>query len=171
MANRNSTPTDNSTADELAKQFPCNAEPFAIWYSIDVGDRNGCWAINDETGEAVYETVSYEAAVKLSRALIVSLGKEVEARLLMMTEKDIPFNGETVIRSASGGALYALANGAKRDDIQSTLSAKLAQLKAMLCITYGCGAGTFQNLSVDIQENYMWACADLAAECRALASL
>lgn len=78
---------------------------------------------------------------------------------------------KTVIRSASGGPLYALAEGAERNDIQSTLSAKLGQLEAMLMITYGCGAETFQNWSSEIQDNYMWSCANLAKECGALAEL
>ncbi len=62
-------PRNNATADELAKQFPCNAEPFAAWYSLDPVNGRGCWAVNNEAGEAVYETPSHEAAVKLSRAL------------------------------------------------------------------------------------------------------
>lgn len=37
-----------------------------------------------------------------------------------------------LIRSVSGGALYALADGVTQDDIRSTLSAKLSQLHAML---------------------------------------
>ena len=169
MANENSTPSDNATADELVKQFPCNAEPFAVWHSVDVDNKSGCWAVNDETGEAVYETVSYEAAVKLSRALIVSLGVKVKR---IMTERNITLpDSKTVIRSASGGALYTLADGAERDDIQSTLSAKLGQLKAMLKITYGASAESFHNYNREIQENYMWACADLAEECKVLASL
>ena len=89
-----------------------------------------------------------------------------------MAEKDFTLpEDKTVIRSASGGALYALADGAKRDDIQSTLSAKLAQLEAMLKVTYGCSGEIFRNHNSTIQDNYMWACVNLATECRALEML
>lgn len=58
-----------TAAVELAKQYPCNAEPFKVWYSFDEVNGRGCWAVNNEEGVSVYETISREDADKLSRAL------------------------------------------------------------------------------------------------------
>lgn len=55
-------------------------------------------------------------------------------------------------------------------DIADTLNAKLSQLTAMLAVTYGCGGPTFREFNDEIQDNYMWACSDLADECRELFS-
>ena len=76
---------------------------------------------------------------------------------------------KTIIRSASGGQLYQLADGVERNDIQSTLSAKLSHLHAMLVTSYGSGYESFSNYSAAIQDNYLWACSDLAEECKHLA--
>ena len=78
-------------------------------------------------------------------------------------------NDKTIIRSAAGGPLYQLADGVKGDDIQSTLSAKLSQLHAMLATCYGAGYESFSSYSEAIQDNYLWACSSLAEECKCLA--
>jgi len=93
MATKNFTPNVEATANELAIQFPCNAEPFAFWYFLDEEEesRNHYWAVNNEDGEAVYETRSFEDAVKLSSALASKPEnlKDVQASLQrMMINRD-----------------------------------------------------------------------------------
>lgn len=86
MTKENSTPSDNATANELVTQFPITGEPFAVWYSMGDGAVKGCWAINDENGEAVYETPLYESAVKLSCAL-TSKPEKLEDVLSVLDQK------------------------------------------------------------------------------------
>jgi hypothetical protein len=45
------------------------------------------------------------------------------------------------------------------------LTNKLSQLRAMLLMTYGEARETFTNMSDTTQDNYLWACADLAGYC------
>lgn len=61
--------------------------------------------------------------------------------------------------------LYQLAPEASKIDIMDQLQARLAQLSAMLCTTYGAGFATFDNWSDTVKENYLWGCASLAQEC------
>ena len=53
------------------------------------------------------------------------------------------------------------------DDIDA-LSKKTAQLSALLYMTYGEGGDAFRRVSDAFQDDYMWACADLASEVRVL---
>ena len=48
------------------------------------------------------------------------------------------------------------------------LTKKLAQLHAMLFTTYGDAQESFSSLSDELQDNFMWACSDMAEECLAL---
>lgn len=49
-------------------------------------------------------------------------------------------------------------------DVINTLGNKTTQLNAMLCMIYGDGFKNFSNMSDDIQQNYLWACASLSQE-------
>lgn len=51
------------------------------------------------------------------------------------------------------------------------LTAKTAQLQALLYMTTGDGREGFVTACDDIQENYMWACQDLASEIVLLARI
>ena len=63
--------------------------------------------------------------------------------------------------------LYGLVGDA--DDMSSQISAKLAQLEAMLSAVYGeSGQGFREDLTEAVQDNYMWACAMMAGEIRQL---
>lgn len=46
-----------------------------------------------------------------------------------------------------------------------TLHTKLTHLRALLMVTYGGGGESFRTYSDNIQDEYLWACADLAGEC------
>lgn len=52
-----------------------------------------------------------------------------------------------------------------------SLQRKLAQLNAMLNMSYGCAGEAFRNMSDALQENFLWACSDLASECVELVSV
>ena len=58
---------------------------------------------------------------------------------------------------------------ARKGDLIDALDAKLSQLSSMLVFTYGCGGSAFRSYTDEIQDNYMWACSNLADECRELA--
>lgn len=46
-----------------------------------------------------------------------------------------------------------------------SLQQKLAQLDAMLNMSYGCAGEAFRNMNDALQDNYLWACSTLATEC------
>lgn len=48
------------------------------------------------------------------------------------------------------------------------LTRKLAQLKAMLFMTYGDAEESFSGMSDELRDNFMWACSDMADECHTL---
>lgn len=54
-----------------------------------------------------------------------------------------------------------------RDECNN-LTRKLAQLKAMLSMTYGDAEETFSGMNDDLRDSFMWACSDMADECHAL---
>jgi len=49
------------------------------------------------------------------------------------------------------------------------LTQKLAQLEAVLAMTYGDAGESFRNMNDDLQDNYLWSCGTLARECKELA--
>ncbi len=54
-----------------------------------------------------------------------------------------------------------------RDECNA-LTRKLAQLKAMLFMTYGDAQEGFDGMNDELKDNFMWACSDMANECHAL---
>lgn len=67
--------------------------------------------------------------------------------------------------------LYSVSEKASRSDVHNQLNGRLGQLSAMLTITCGVGAGVFDDWSTEIKDDYLWACAMIAKECRELAGL
>ena len=49
------------------------------------------------------------------------------------------------------------------------LSSKLAQLTALLQMTHGNAAETFNDMSSDLRDKYLWACSAMARDCEELA--
>jgi hypothetical protein len=49
------------------------------------------------------------------------------------------------------------------------LTQKLAQLEAVLAMSYGDAGESFRNMNDDLQDNYLWSCGTLARECKELA--
>lgn len=50
------------------------------------------------------------------------------------------------------------------------LTAKLAQLKALLAMTFGGGAEAFNGLTNAVKDDYLSACSDLTDNCLSLAA-
>lgn len=49
-------------------------------------------------------------------------------------------------------------------DLQDKLDTKARQLRALLHQTYGQAGDEFRTTSPDLQDDYLWACADIADE-------
>jgi len=64
--------------------------------------------------------------------------------------------------------VYAIAEGASAGDLYNHLHTQLTHLSVMLLMTYGGGGESFRNYNDQIQDEYMWACSQLADECREL---
>ena len=65
-------------------------------------------------------------------------------------------------------ALQTVNQSFRQTDIDA-LSQKTAQLDALLYMTYGEGGEVFRRSSDTVQDNYLWACAEIASEVRKLA--
>ena len=76
---------------------------------------------------------------------------------------------DAVIRSTSGGPLYALADGVTQSGIYETLVTKIGQLNSLLICILGEGAKSFNNWNDEIRENYLSNAQMLAEECKGLA--
>jgi hypothetical protein len=61
-----------------------------------------------------------------------------------------------------------IASGVISLDEYDGLTAKLAMLSANLSVISGDGFNSFNGLNNEIQQNYIWGCATLADECRAI---
>lgn len=53
-------------------------------------------------------------------------------------------------------------------DVIDQLSMKLAQLEAMLCLTYGASREGFESMAENHRDNFMWACSTMVDECKDL---
>ena len=53
-------------------------------------------------------------------------------------------------------------------DTMNKLGAASAKLDALLTFTYGGPGESFRDMSADLQDNYLWACSDLACEIKTL---
>lgn len=64
--------------------------------------------------------------------------------------------------------VYVISPKATRFDVGSLLEEKLAQLDALLAVTYGEQGTSFRMHNESLQDNYMWCCSRLATEIREL---
>ncbi len=62
----------------------------------------------------------------------------------------------------------AIVSGNVTDRLDK-LHQKLAQLEAVLAMSYGDAGESFRNMNDDLQDNYLWSCGTLATECKELA--
>lgn len=54
-------------------------------------------------------------------------------------------------------------------DTHTSLTAKLAQLQALLMMTFGEARESIDNMNEKLRDNYFWACSDMANDCLKLA--
>jgi len=85
----------------------------------------------------------------------------------MATENSTPTRTAFNFPSAVA-PVYATAEGASVGDLSDYLDTRLAHLSALLEVAYGGGGEAFRGYSDAIQDQYLWACAQLADECREL---
>ncbi|MBS0355444.1 MAG: hypothetical protein JSR83_16280 [Proteobacteria bacterium] len=69
---------------------------------------------------------------------------------------------------APGDRLYVLAYDADTLTLTDQLSARQAQLQALLAMTRGNAGEVFRRMDAELQENYLWACGMIADEAREL---
>lgn len=56
------------------------------------------------------------------------------------------------------------ANTSDRIDLMDQISVLSKKLRALLCNTYGNSGESFRDLNKDLQDTYLWTCADIAGE-------
>ena len=54
-------------------------------------------------------------------------------------------------------------------DLLNTVNSLSAKLHALLCNAYGEAGESFRGLNDELQDSYLWACTDIAAEIKAAA--
>lgn len=54
------------------------------------------------------------------------------------------------------------------EDALDVVDTKLLQLHAMLMMTFGEAQSSFDNMGDELRGNFMWACSDIADDCRRL---
>ncbi|WP_079433285.1 hypothetical protein [Zoogloea sp. LCSB751] len=69
---------------------------------------------------------------------------------------------------APASPVYQFADNVDNLALTDQLTARQAQLQALLAMTHGNAGDTFRRMNVDQQEHYLWACAMIADEAREL---
>jgi hypothetical protein len=77
----------------------------------------------------------------------------------------------TTLAFGATSNLYVLNPEASSACVASQLDMRLAQLSAILSSTHGEGFETFRGLSNEAMASTLWACADMASECRELVGI
>ena len=57
-----------------------------------------------------------------------------------------------------------------QSEAHDNLTAKLAQLRALLAMTFGGATEAFNGLEESVRDAYLWACSDLTDDCISLAA-
>lgn len=66
---------------------------------------------------------------------------------------------------------YELPAGTSKFEVVDQLGAKLSQLEALIMAIRAEGLDTFDNMSADLRQNYLWSLSECARECKDLAGL
>lgn len=107
MANEDSTAQDKATPKQLEKQYPCNGDPFGVWYCIDAERHK--WVVNDKKGHAFTEALNYKTALILSDALKIRHEK-INNGLLLNAEQQREINRALLIGLESFGEIERVTN-------------------------------------------------------------
>lgn len=87
MANEDSTALNKATPEQLAEQYPCNGDPYGVWYCIDNDSYR--WVINDKKGHAFTQALNNKAALIISEALRIRHKKINNGLLLGAKQKKV----------------------------------------------------------------------------------
>lgn len=71
----------------------------------------------------------------------------------------------------ASGDLYVLAPGATAGAIQDQITARLAQLDALINMTIGEQGEAFRSMNDELQDRFMWACGSISNEVCQLAKI
>lgn len=115
MANKDST----VTPEQLAEQFPCNTDPFGVWYNAD--EEFYTWAVNDENGDGISNAMHYETALIVSDALRIRHAKINNKWLILDAETQNAINNALLIGLDSYGEIERVTDELKGFDIATTV--------------------------------------------------
>lgn len=115
MANQDST----ATPEQLAEQFPCNTDPFGVWYNQD--EESYTWAVNDENGDGISNAMHYETALIVSEALRIRHEKINNRCLLLDAGTQNEINYALLIGLESFGEIERVTDELKGFDIATTV--------------------------------------------------
>ncbi|MES2367269.1 MAG: hypothetical protein V4563_15435 [Pseudomonadota bacterium] len=73
------------------------------------------------------------------------------------------------VNFADADNFYQLQEGVTQTDMVDHLNARLAQLCAMLHMTYGAGREHFDLWGSEVKDNYLWGVSMIAQECKEIA--
>ncbi len=116
MADKDFTAQNNATPEQLAEQFPCNAEPFGVWYNPDA-ESHYTWAINDENGDGFNSAMHYKTALILSDALKIRHQKINNKEVILDIEQQKEINHALLIGLDSFGEIERISNEVGIEDL------------------------------------------------------
>ncbi len=129
--------------------------------SLPAGERSSTRSLIDRMYDL--QDALHGDSSKLPEALAVFLSTVEEA----CHDESTPTK-----RPSIDSSVYGIALGAKAADAHELIEKKLAHLDAMLMMTWGIGGATFGTLLDEYaQDNYLWACSEMASEIRQLFGL
>ncbi|MBL8500468.1 MAG: hypothetical protein LZF85_07980 [Nitrosomonas sp.] len=116
MANKDFTAVGNATPEQLEKQYPCNGDPFGVWYCIDAERYR--WAVNDKKGHAFTETLEYKTALIISEALRIR-HKKINNGLLLGAKQKKVIADALLIGLESYGEIERIDNAVSMADVST----------------------------------------------------
>ena len=116
MADKDFTAQNSAASEQLAEQFPCNENPFGIWYDID-GDLLNRWVINDGNGDSIADVASYEVATAIADALKIRHEKINNKCLLLNAETQNVINHALLIGLDSYGEIERICDEVNKSGI------------------------------------------------------
>lgn len=119
MADKDFTAQNSATPEQLAEQFPCNENPFGVWYDID-GDPLNRWVTNDQNGDSIADVASYEVAIVIADALRIRHEK-INNSLILDTEQKKVITDALLIGLGSFGEIERIDDEVQGFDLARTV--------------------------------------------------
>lgn len=121
MADNDFTAQNNATPEQLVEQFPCNVDPFGVWYCIDVDAGRYKWAVNDENGDGFTNVLDYRTASILSEALRIRHKKISTEEIVLDIEQQKEINHALLIGLESFGEIERIDDEVGKYDLMPNL--------------------------------------------------